>query len=234
MNTNVESFFFAMISFNQVFTGRTVAELYNALYFRKYPFCEVAVFPNVDEAHYYIQQRYNANFLANPYLYGFAPMPLPSTSTKIGYNIRANDFVEINSDVVSENLPATINDQQCSLFAKPVVVQQNINDGLFWAVDAMNGFAVADNLNDLIHFLADSKLIYAHAVPYCDELSASAYSRSAYLNRFACRYGFNESIRLPVNPIRNGELFIDSDYEPREARRSVNDIHNQLMSFGFL
>ena len=225
MNNNVESFFFAMSSFNQVFTGRTVAELYNALYFRKYPFCEVAVFPNVDEAHYYIQQRYNANFLANPYLYGFAPIPLPSTSTKIGYNIRANDFVEINSDVVSENLPATINDQQCSLFAKPVVVEQNINDGLFWAVDAMNG---------LIHFLADSRLIYAHAVPYGDELSASAYSRSAYLNRFACRYGFNENITLPSTPIRNGELFIDSDYEKREARRSVNDIHNQLMSFGML
>lgn len=233
MNTNVESLFFAMISFNQVFTGRTVAELYNALYFRKYPFCEVAVFPNVDEAHYYIQQRYNANFLANPYLYGFAPMPLPSTSTKIGYNIRANDLVEINSDVVSENLPTTINDQQCSLFAKPVV-QQNINDGLFWAVDAMNGFAVADNLNGLIHFLTDSGLIYAHTVPYGDELSASAYSRSAYLNRFACRYSLNESIRLPSNPIRNGQLFIDSDYEPREARRSVNDIHNQLTSFGML
>ena len=95
MNTNVESLFFAMISFNQVFTGRTVAELYNALYFRKYPFCEVAVFPNVDEAHYYVRQRYNANFLSNPYLYGFAPMPLPSTSTKIGYNIRANNFAEI-------------------------------------------------------------------------------------------------------------------------------------------
>lgn len=234
MNTNVESFFFAMISFNQVFTGRIVAELYNALYFRKYPFCEVAVFPNVDEAHYYILQRYNANFLANPYLYGFAPMPLPSTSTKIGYNIRANDFVEINPDAVSENLPVTINDQQCSLFAKPVVVEQNINDGLFWAVDAMNGFAVADNLNGLIHFLTDSGLIYAHTVPYGDELSASAYSRSAYLNRFACRYSFNESIRLPSNPIRNGELFIDSDYETREARRSVNDIHNQLMSFGLL
>ena len=234
MNNNVESLFFAMISFNQVFTGRTVAELYNALFFRKYPFCEVAVFPNVDEAHYYIRQRYNTNFLANPYLYGFAPMPLPSMSTKIGYNIRANDFVEINSDVVSENLPATINEQQCSLFAKPVVVEQNINDGLFWAVDAMNGFAVADNLNGLIHFLTDSGLIYAHTVPYGDELSASAYSRSAYLNRFACRYGFNESIRLPSNPIRNVELFIGSDYKNREAHRSVNDIHNQLMSFGLL
>lgn len=234
MNTDVESLFFAMISFNQVFTGRTVAELYNALYFREYPFCEVAVFPNLDEAHYFVRQRYNANFLANPYLYGFAPMPLPTTNTKIGYNIRANDFAEINSHAVSENLPATINNQPCSLFAKPVFVQQNINDGLFWAVDAMNGFAVADNLNGLIHFLADSGLSYAHALPYGDELSASAYSRSAYLNRFACRYGFNESITLSSNPIRNGELFIDSDYENREARRSINAIHDQLMNFGML
>ena len=233
MNNNVESLFFAMISFNQAFIGRAKAELYNALYFRKYLFCEVAVFTNSDEAHYYVRQRYNANFLANPYLYGFAPMPLPSTSIEIGYNIRANDFVEINSATVSENLPA-VNDQQCSLFAKPVVVQQNINDGLFWAVDAMNGFAVADNLNDLIHFLADSGLIYAHAVPYGDELSALEYSRSAYLDRFACRYGFNENIILPSNPIRNGELFIDPNYENREARRSSNVIHNQLMSFGML
>ena len=161
-------------------------------------------------------------------------MPLPSTSTEIGYNIRANDFVEINSAAVSENLPATINDQQCSLFAKPVVVQQNINDELFWAIDAMNGFAVANNLNDLIHFLADSGLTYAHTVPYGDELSASVHSRSAYLDRLACRYGFNESITLPSNLIRNGELFIDSDYENREVRRSINAIHNQLMSFGML
>lgn len=234
MNTDVESLFFAMISFNQVFTGRTVAELYNALYFREYPFCEVAVFPNLDEAHYFVRQRYNANFLANPYLYGFAPMPLPTTNTKIGYNIRANDFAEINSHAVSENLSTTINDQQCSLFAKPVAVQQNINDGLFWAIDAINGFAVADKLNDLIHFLADSRLSYAHAVPYGNELSASAYSRSAYLNRFACRYGFNESIMLPANPLHNGELFIAPDYKNREARRSVNDIHNQLISFGLL
>lgn len=159
-------------------------------------------------------------------------MPLPSASTKIGYNIRANDFVEINSNSVSEKLPATVSDQSCSLFAKPVVVQQN--DELFWAVDAMNDFAVANNLNDLIHFLADSRLSYAHAVPCDDELSASAYSRSAYLDRFARRYGFNESITLPSNPIRNGELFIDSDYENREARRSIQPIHNQLMSFGLL
>lgn len=41
MNTDVESLFFAMVSFNQVFTGRTAAELYNALYFRKYALSQV-------------------------------------------------------------------------------------------------------------------------------------------------------------------------------------------------
>ena len=115
MNVKVEEIYLVMVSFNQVFIGRTAEELYNALYYRHYPFCEIAVLNTLEEAQCYAWQRYHANFLSNPYLYGFAPMPLPSTSNKIGYNIRANDFVEINSAAVSENLPATINDQQCLL-----------------------------------------------------------------------------------------------------------------------
>ena len=233
MNATVESMFFVMVSLDQAFIGKTAQEIYNVLYYRKYPFCEVAVFQSVTEAHCYVQQHGNADFLSNPHLYGFAPMPLPVNSPKIGYNIRANKFVEFNSDSAAENLPATFDFPQCSRFSKPVV-RQNVNDGLFWAVDAINGFAVTDNLRDLICFLADRGLVYAHAVPYGDELSAAVASRAAYLNRFACRYNFCEDIKLPTNLICNGEFFIDRDYENREARRSNNPTLNRLLSFGLL
>ena len=240
MNTKVESLFFVMLSFNQVFIGQIAQDFYNALYYRTYPFCEVAVVQSATEARNYAQQRYNAKFLSNPHLYGFAPMPLPVNSVKIGYNIRANEFVEINVDSAtesatcapaSENVPATFDFPPSSRFSKPVV-RQNVNDGLFWAVDAINGFAVTDNLNDLISILADRGLVYAHAVPYGDEFSAAVYSRSAYLDRFACRYNFYEGIELSTNLIRNGEVFIDPDYENREARRSNNPTLNRLLSLG--
>lgn len=240
MNTNVESLFFVMVSFDQAFIRKTAQEFYNALFFRKYPFCEVAVVRSAAEADCYVRQHYKADFLANPQLYGFAPMPLPVNSGKIGYNIRANEFVEINADSetdsttcapASENVPATFDFPQSSRFSKPVVLQ-NVNDGLFWAVDAINGFAVTDNLNDLIYILADRGLIYAHAVPYGDEFSAAVHSRSAYLDRFACRYNFYEGIELPTDLIRNGQVFIDPDYENREAHRSNNATLNRLLSLG--
>ena len=240
MNTKVESLFFVMVSFDQVFIGRTAQELYNALYYRTYPFCEVAVVQSATEADCYARQHYNANFLSNPHIYGFAPMPLPVNSVKIGYNIRANEFVEINAVAdstncapASENVPASFDFPQSSRFSKPVA-QQNVNEGLFWAVDAINGFAVTDNLNDLIHFLAYSGLVYAHAVPYSNEFSAAVASRSAYLDRFACRYNFNKDIELSTNPIRSGQVFIDPNYENREARRSNNPTLNRLLSFGLL
>ena len=240
MNTKVESLFFVMVSFDQAFIGKTAQELYNVLYYRKYPFCEVAVVRSATEADCYIQQHNYANFLSNPHLYGFAPMPLPVNSVKIGYNIRTNKFVEINADSetasttcapASENVPATFDFPPSSQFSKPVV-HQNANDGLFWAVDAINGFAVTDDLNALIYILADRGLIYAHAVPYGDEISAAVHSRSAYLDRFACRYNFNEDIELPTDLIRNGQVFIDPDYENREARRSNNPTLNRLLSLG--
>ena len=238
MRTNVESLFFVMLSFDQVFIGQTEADFYNALYFRQFSFCEVALFPNHNEAHLYAQQRYNSLFLANPHLYGFAPMPLPINCGKIGYNIRANSPVEITADSSSNatdsaNFPALCEFPQTSQFAQ-LISRQNVNDGLFWAVDAINGFAVADNLNDLIHLLADSELVYGHAVPCGDESSAALFSRSAYLKRFSSRYRFDEGIALPTNPIRNGQIFIDSHYENREKRRSNNSSVNQLLSVGML
>ena len=112
--------------------------------------------------------------------------------------------------------------------------QANVNDGLFWAIDSLNGFAVASNLNELIHFLLDAGLIYSHAAPYGDEYSAAINSRSAYLNRFACRYGFGEPVDLPYSLIRCGEIFMDTRYEEREQRRTDNQIRNNLMLRGLL
>ena len=241
MNVKVEEIYLVMVSFNQVFIGRTAEELYNALYYRHYPFCEVAVLNTLEEAQYYAWQRYHANFLSNPYLYGFAPMPLPMMSNKSGYNIRGNDFVEIPVDVVptNNNELANISNQQMTFcsdsmsYDKPVL-KENVNDRLYWAIDAMNGYAVASNLDELIHFLLNVGLIYSHAVPYGNECLAAVNSRSAYLNRFSCRYGFSEEIELLQNLISSGEYFIDSRYEEREKKNEDNRVRSYLLSCGLL
>lgn len=241
MEINVEELWLTMVTFNQCCICRTREELRNALFYRHYPFCEVAVLSNAEEAHCYAQQRYHANFFANPYLYGYPPMPLPNTANT-GYNVRGADFSEISlaanvqqHQPDEDNLP-TVPDflPNISLqYSKPVS-QTNINDGLFWAIDAMNGFAVASNVDELIYFLLDAGLIYSHAVPYGDEYSAVINSRSAYLNRFACRYGFGETVDLPYSFTRCGEIFIDTRYEEREQCRSDNQIRNNLMLRGLL
>ena len=68
MEINVEELWLSMVTFNQCCICRTRDELRNALFYRHYPFCEVAVLSNAEEAHCYAQQRYHANFFANPYL----------------------------------------------------------------------------------------------------------------------------------------------------------------------
>ena len=169
-------------------------------------------------------------------------MPLLSTANQNGYNIRGDDFSEIRiaanvppNQNEEENLPSLLDSlSNLSLpYSKPVL-QQNANDGLFWAIDAMNGFAVASNLDELIYFLMDDGLIYSHAIPYCDENSAAFNSRFAYLNRFACRYGFGEPIELPYSLVRSNELFIDKNYTEREQRRQDNEIRNSLILRGLL
>lgn len=243
MKINVEELWLAMVSFNQYCVCRTKEELINALVYRHYPFCEVAVLSNAEEAYCYAQQRYHVNLFANPYLYGYPPMPLPNTANNTGYNVRGADFSEIRlptnvqqNQIAEDNLP-TVLDSLPNIalpYSKPVP-QANVNDGLFWAIDAMNGFAVASNVDELIYFLLDAGLIYSHAVPYCDEYSAAINSRAAYLNRFACRYGFGEPVgELPYSLIRSGEFFIDTHYEEREHRRTDNQIRNNLMLRGLL
>ena len=242
MDSSVEEIFLTMVSFNQCCICRTKEEFRNALFYRHYPFCEVAVLQNFAQADYYVRQRYHANFFANPHLYGYPPMPLLGTDNQNGYNLRGDDFSEIriaakvsqNQDA-EDNLPSLLDSlPNLSLSYSKPVLQQNVNDGLFWAIDAMNGFAVASNLDELIYFLMDDGLIYSHAIPYCDENSAAFNSRFAYLNRFACRYGFGEPIELPYSLVRSNELFIDKHYAEREQRRQDNEIRNSLMLCGLL
>ena len=206
-----------------------------------YPFCEVAVLNTLEEAQEYAWQRYHTNFLSNPYLYGFAPMPLPLVSDKSGYNIRGKDFVEIPADTVqsTNNELSNVPIQQMPLcsalmsYDKPIV-KENVNDRLYWAIDALNGYAVASNLDELIYFLLDASLIYSHAVPYSNEYLAAVNSRSGYVNRFSCHYGLNEMIDVPQTLISSGGYFIDSRYEEREKRNEDNRVRNCLLSCGLL
>ena len=50
MDSSVEEIFLTMVSFNQCCICRTKEEFRNALFYRHYPFCEVAVLSNLAQA----------------------------------------------------------------------------------------------------------------------------------------------------------------------------------------
>ena len=233
--TDIEKIFFAMVTFNEIFIGKTDEELFNALYYRQFPYCEIAMLYSYEEAYEYANRRYYQIFLANPVLYGLNPMPLPTSENERCYNIRNFNFenllieqynkMEISAKSANQNLPMP--------YTLPVV-KKNVNDNLFWAIDANNGFAVASNPNELLNLMLHAGFIYPHAIPFANEMTAGINARNNYLDRFFCRYSMNETVYLPDNIICSGEYFIDDLYSEREKRRADNLAVNQLKSNGLL
>lgn len=234
-NSEIDELFFTMVTFNEIFIGKTAEELFNALYYRQFPYCETAILYSYDEAYEYANRRYYQIFLANPVLYGLTPMPLPINENARCYNIRDFNFenslieqynkMEISPKSANQNLPMP--------YTVPVVMK-NVNDDLFWAIDANNGFALASTLNELLDLMLDSGLIYPHAIPFTNEMIAGVNARNNYLGRFLSRYAMSENIELPDSIICSGAYFIDDLYSEREKRRTENLALNLLINNGLL
>jgi len=103
-----------------------------------------------------------------------------------------------------------------------------------WAVEAINGYAVASDLNMLAYFLTQQGFIYPRAVAYQNEILAGITARAGFINRFAKRYGFeSESLEnLPI--IASGNYFVDEFHQERELRRVSNSTMQNLSEFGLL
>jgi len=118
-------------------------------------------------------------------------------------------------------------------YKNPALLPNSVAES-FWAVEAINGYAVASDLNMLAYFLTQQGFIYPRAVPYQNEIFASINARVRFINRFARRYGFEtESLEnLPI--IASGNYFVDSVHQERELRRVDNATMQNLSEFGLL
>ena len=83
--------------------------------------------------------------------------------------------------------------------------------GNFWAVEAINGYTVASDLNMLVYYLTRQGFIYPRAVPYQNEILASIKSRARFIER---------SEQLDYLPmIASGNYFVDEFHQEHEMRR---------------
>ena len=233
--TEIEKIFFAMITFNEIFIGKTDEELFNALYYRQFPYCETAMLYSYDEAYEYVYRRYYQVFFANPTLYGATPMPAATGVNESCLHIRSRSFEDllIEGGQALTSAPKSAKQYLPMSYAMPVI-KKNVNEYLFWAVDANNGFAVASNLNELLKFMVHSGLIYPRAISVDNEIMAAVVARNNYLGRFFGRYGIIETVYLPDSITCSGAYFIDDLYFEREKRREDNLAVNQLKANGLL
>ncbi len=227
MNENIEvtSNYFAMVTHGQIFAGKSETDLYNALYNRKFPYCEVAVLKSLHEADFFAKNRYHALFYANPHLYPMYPMPMPLAQE---YNLDIGTIQTLDA-----NQGSNLNNRNEMRFCVPVV-QINVNADLFWAIDAINGYGVANDLNILLHMLTNCGLDYAHAVTYRNEYDAAIHARDCYVNRFIHRYGYTEIPHLFDKIIQAGNILVDPDYPNKEERLKSRSLVTALHSFGLL
>lgn len=238
----IETPCFAMVSYDNVILTQNIEELMAVISQRQYFYCEVAVLNEVEEATRYAAQKYYSMFQSNPFLSEVTPMPLPSPESQQTYNLKSHRLTtEINEQQESDKiLGLTLSGASPSSFNlmypqynNPAIFQNSVAES-FWSVEAINGYAVADDLNKLAYFLTRLDFIYPRAVPYQNEILASINARGEFINRFARRYGFeSESLEsLPI--IASGHYFVDEFHQEREIRRRDNATMQNLLEFGLL
>ena len=223
----VETPCFAMVTFDNVIVTQNIEELMATISQRKHFHCEVAVLNEVEEATRYAVQKYYAIFQSNPFLSEVTPMPLPATASNQFYNIKSHKLTTAisESDKNLELAPSGASQSNFNLmyqqYKNSALLQNSVAES-FWAVEAINGYAVASDLNMLAYFLTQQGFIYPRAVPYQNDILASINARAGFINRFARRYGFeSESLEnLPI--IESGNYFVDSVHQERELRRADN------------
>ena len=235
----VETPCFAMVTFDNVIVTQNIEELMATISQRQYFHCEVAVLNEVEEATRYAVQKYYAMFHSNPFLAEVTPMPLPTPASNQFYNLKSHRLTTAisGSDKNLELAPSGASQSNFNLMYqqyKNPALFQNLTTETYWAVEAINGYAVASDLNMLAYFLTQQGFIYPRAVPYQNEILASINARAGFINRFARRYGFEtESLEyLPI--IASGNYFVDSVHQERELRRVANLTIQNLSEFGLL
>ena len=227
MNSNER--YYLIITYIEVYVVYGVQALYNCLYFRRLPTCEIQACETLEEVNALALQRYPYRVYTTPALQGVEPMPLPATGE---YQRKDSELEQL---LISEGLngmeklaaPGSSLQQESiqqagSAASTPVVLGTempiiDVNAGICWAIDGMNMYGTALDLNALVSVMSDPKWVYPHALTFMEFNIASFAARKRYMERFYRRYdSAKECILEPHAQLEQGDLYQDTSYVERE------------------
>lgn len=231
--------YFVVITPGEVYIALGGQELYDILHNRICPVCEVYGLNTLEEAHVLAKQRWPYRFYTNPAFGGRTPMPLPATGT---FQLKDSSLLEqpaLQTKGALCDYPAfgIIKGEATSVQTtdQPAAEKAaDVNVGITWGIDAINGYGTAPNLDCLIYYLVDPRWGYPHALTWWDASLAIAKAYEAYLGRFFRRYDSAMESAPVHNPsdMGAGDCFEDGYYADREKSRVEDAVFTRLVSYG--
>lgn len=220
--------FFVMISPFNVAVESEPQDIFNSIYNRlAYP-CEVATFPTIEEANLFaVQRNYYLGVVRSDEV-GLLQIPISGTfSTGI---------------LPPKTQQAIMNDEEFYAPSMDNLVEHaseniSIHYAGMWSISAINGYAVATDLNSLMNFLVELPFKYIYAVYFenVDLKTVENHARHSYCARFYNRYSATEQfIALPSQHLEVNQYFIDPKHEQREKSLNNSEILHNLQTFGML
>ena len=192
-------------------------KLKTIIFTRTVPWCDAWSFENNAEANIFAIQHNHYKGYCNPDSQGALLLPTVGEY-----------FIE--NPVAKTTIPMT-NGKGYTYVIDTTAMQVSSNG--IWCVDAINGYAVVKDLNELVYLLADSPFLYVHATWLSGDAVGSAINvaRNLYIRCFYIRYNSqNERIVLPVNPME--QIYLDPSFDERERRYSRSSAMENLQAYG--
>lgn len=215
---------YAMVSSESLAICENETNLWYCLHGRKNYHCMVYAMPDQFKLQQLLQQKYPSFFYSNNAGLGSIALKVPTPlKGNNGYYSLHNpsQLIEgsIQHPVTNYNLSPTL----------------QIIDMGFWSISGLNGYYIANSINELINVFLSNSLTMPLAIWCYDSFQAHWTVRQEYVRRFYQRYSADvENILLPPELTSN---YLDSSFDQREERLKNNEDSSQLLydfyNFGF-
>lgn len=207
---------YALISSESIAICENETKLWGCLQARKNYNCMVYAMVDQFKLQQLLQQKYPSFFYSNNTGLGILSLEVPSPlKGASGYYCLQNS---------NELIEGSVQNPITNYTAPPTT--QMIDTG-FWAISGLNGYYVANSINDLINVFLSNVLNTPVAIWCSNSAQAHWTVRQEYVRRFYQRYSAEiETIFLPheLTP-----TYLDLHFELREERLKNNENYSTLL-----
>lgn len=207
---------YAVISSESFAICENENKLWHCLQGRKNYQCMVYAMVDQFKLQQLLQQKYPSFFYSNNAGLGSIALKVPTPlKGKDGYYSLHN-----SSQLIEGSIQHPVTNYSLS----PTL--QNINMG-FWSISGLNGYYIANSINELIDVFLSNRLNTPLAIWCYDSYQAHWTVRQEYVRRFYQRYSAEvENILLPS---KLTSTYYDPSFEKREERLKYNEGYSQLL-----